>query len=585
MGTPWYVEKYENVNYIKLCRLLYDGGTLAVKTVFDGIVPPASLGSVLTANRPILQRLKRPAGNVLSEDQWDLLYPPGGASPKSEAFDITLLFVLLRNICGLTPPATGWDALPPTTNTSIEAKLVRIKYYRNKVIAHCSKAEIDDTQFEVYWNDISGALVALGLKQDDIDHLKSSPLGEKEYNRLMKEWELSDKEIKEQLEAIERRLHDMDLQMHQTQQSEIDNLAHVDYTSLIKNNCGKYHSNTRQWVLDQVELNVRAATTKASVVLIRAGPGMGKSIVAAKICQIYKKQELLGGCHFFQHSDSRRNNPRIMLQSIARQLCNTVPGYQVALETKLKTLQGRPIAGFNCEELFGVLFEEPLSQIHMNHNVVIVIDALDECSSQHKKELENAFNTEKLSLLPSWIQFVITSRPLPSFRSLSQGVPIEIVQSDLGNRKDVEEFLFSELANRDAQHLINKCMEISEGLFLVAYFVLEMLNQFADLSLPNVTERFSHGIASVYEYYFTRIKDLITPYIDTSQSEDSFYKMLEAVVVSESPLPKEMFYDILCLKSENKVPREKRKEELMQCIYCTQYSQSRMIMSLYFTKL
>jgi len=150
MATSWVQETDQNVNYFKLCRLLYDGGTLAVRTVFDGIVPPPSLQAELTAKRPILQSLKKPAGRVLSQDQWDQLYPPGGTSPISQNFDITLLFVLLRNICGLIRPATGWDDLPPTTDTSLEANLVRIKHYRNKVAAHSSKAEVDDTNFQTY---------------------------------------------------------------------------------------------------------------------------------------------------------------------------------------------------------------------------------------------------------------------------------------------------------------------------------------------------------------------------------------------------------------------------------------------------
>jgi len=177
MASSWTSETKEHVNYTKLFRLIYDGGTLAFRTVFDGIIPPASFGVVLTANRPILQRLKRPVGRVLSQDQWDLLYPPSGASPTSEDLNITLLYVLLRNICGLTPPATGWDTLPPPTDTSLEANLVRIKYYRNIVARH-PNAEIDDSQFEAFWSDISYALVLLGLKQDDIDRLKTSSVGE-----------------------------------------------------------------------------------------------------------------------------------------------------------------------------------------------------------------------------------------------------------------------------------------------------------------------------------------------------------------------------------------------------------------------
>ena len=100
-SASWSTETDEKINYTKLCRLLVDGGTQAVRSVFDGIHPPSTLKAVLNANRATLQRLKRPEGKVLNNEQWDQLYPPSGRDPKSEDFDITLLFVLLRNICGL----------------------------------------------------------------------------------------------------------------------------------------------------------------------------------------------------------------------------------------------------------------------------------------------------------------------------------------------------------------------------------------------------------------------------------------------------------------------------------------------------
>ena len=70
--------------------------------------------------------------------------------------------VLLRNICGLVPPATGWDSLPAATDLSPEADIVRIKYYRNTVYGHASEASVDDATFSQYWKDIQDALVRLG---------------------------------------------------------------------------------------------------------------------------------------------------------------------------------------------------------------------------------------------------------------------------------------------------------------------------------------------------------------------------------------------------------------------------------------
>ena len=95
----------EKANGAKLSRLLIDGGTTVLRNVFDGFHPPANLAADLNTNRPILNNLFKK--KVLHKPQWDLLFPPGGATPDSNTFDITLLFLLLTNILGLYPPPSG----------------------------------------------------------------------------------------------------------------------------------------------------------------------------------------------------------------------------------------------------------------------------------------------------------------------------------------------------------------------------------------------------------------------------------------------------------------------------------------------
>ena len=70
--------------------------------------------------------------------------------------------VLLRNLCGLLSPATGWDTLPAVTDVSREADIARVKYFRNTVYAHAEHASVDDATFNTYWQDIRDTLVRLG---------------------------------------------------------------------------------------------------------------------------------------------------------------------------------------------------------------------------------------------------------------------------------------------------------------------------------------------------------------------------------------------------------------------------------------
>ena len=112
----------------------------------------------------------------------------------------------LRNICGLAAPATGWDSLPSASDTSVEANIARVKYYRNSIYGHASQASVDNPTFNALWQDISAALVVLGVDAAAIAQLKTEtmdPDTEKHYQELLKEWKKDEDSIKDKLDRME----------------------------------------------------------------------------------------------------------------------------------------------------------------------------------------------------------------------------------------------------------------------------------------------------------------------------------------------------------------------------------------------
>ncbi|KAL9965573.1 hypothetical protein ACROYT_G029388 [Oculina patagonica] len=198
----------ETTNYARLCRLLVDVGSQALRDTFDGIHPPAGLHLVLARHpeHAILQTLRKK--KILNATQWGKLFPTIPSTVSSASFDITLLGVMLRNICGLHAPITGWNSLPPPADTGKEANIARVKYYRNTVYGHASEASVDDATFNTYWQDISNTLVALSgasygaainkLKNDCMD-----PDMEEHYRELLKQWKKDEDNIKDKLDEIE----------------------------------------------------------------------------------------------------------------------------------------------------------------------------------------------------------------------------------------------------------------------------------------------------------------------------------------------------------------------------------------------
>ena len=161
-ASPTFPTSRETTNYARLCVLLVDVSSQVLRGTFDRIRPHGRLDTVLgtpPTSDTLKSLLKR---KVLNPSQWSILYPAIKSSVSSEKFDITLMMVLLRNICGLTPPAAGWDALPSPTDVNCEDDLARIKYYRNTVYGHAAQASVDDANFNDYWMKIRETLVRLG---------------------------------------------------------------------------------------------------------------------------------------------------------------------------------------------------------------------------------------------------------------------------------------------------------------------------------------------------------------------------------------------------------------------------------------
>ena len=158
--TPASSSTTETTNYSRLCRVLVDLGSCALRDCFDSICTPPTLYRVLAANQLTLQNLR--SRRIINATQRGKLFPAIPTSVSSKNFDITLLMTLLRNICGLAPPMTGWDVLPAATDASCEADIARVKYFRNVVYAHAEQASVDDSEFHRHWKDIRDTLVRLG---------------------------------------------------------------------------------------------------------------------------------------------------------------------------------------------------------------------------------------------------------------------------------------------------------------------------------------------------------------------------------------------------------------------------------------
>ncbi|XP_028416332.1 uncharacterized protein LOC114540248 isoform X2 [Dendronephthya gigantea] len=437
-------------NYSRVCQLLVDkGGDAlrdALKNALHSIRPPSTLASALNANRATLQRIRY---SIIKAPQWDLLFPISGA-PDSNNFDITLLTVLLRNICGLSPPATGWDVMPPASDTSISANILRVKMLRNEVYGHNPTASLDDTTFEKLWREISVPLVNLGIPQKDIDELKVAPLSleEESYIERLKEWKQQDDDLKSDLSDVKCEVvklrKTVDENVHH---SNGEKLAKFDFTGKIDDLCKKFHEGTRKWLFDK--LSSWFVSKETRVMILTAGPGVGKSVLSGKISELYRERSQLAAHHFCDFQNSDYSNPHRILQSLASQMCDNVDGFR----DKLTEILCREHSRDSLSDAFRVLLNDPLHSLRRNDPMLIIVDALDESKTDMKSEFLELIS-EKFCELPDWIKIFISSRPELQVRKVLQHLqPFEISPDDEDHNQDIELFIRRDLPNLDDRSL------------------------------------------------------------------------------------------------------------------------------------
>ena len=529
-------------NFTRICQLLLDKGSEALRRALHAKHPPATLATALNSHRRSLLGIKY---SVIKGPQWDLLYPATG-TPDSKKFDITLLTILLRNICNLTPPATGWNVIPAAGDTSMSADIVRIKMYRNEVYGHIASAECDDATFKKLWQEISQPLVRLGIPQQDIDKLKVTPLSPEEeiYIEKLKKCQVFDERIKgveilsDYVEAEVKKVK------YTVSRSNVDQLAKLDFNGKIDGFCEKFQVNTRQWFFD--ELSRWFADEESRVMILTAGPGMGKSVLSAKVCQKYRESGQLAGCHFCDYKKSDCSNPLRILESLGSQMCDNVDGFRQKLDGILRRYHFRE----SPLDAFRVLLSEPLHALDRREPMLIVVDALDESKTDDKSEFLELISDE-FPHLPVWVKILITSRPeLQVKKKLEHFNPLEILPHDDNQQKDLKCFVKGSLPHFEVDsidHLVSLC----QSSFLYAYYMVKELKEVDAGIEPNFRDYAPKGISGFYEKQFKRLKTGLQPH------DPGILNAFVNVVAASSgtPLPIEILLKCMNLSDEKYIIR------------------------------
>ena len=258
----------EKTNGTKLLRLVIDGGTTVLREYLMKSTCP-TLQDVLLKHKGRLAYLKSLKKNILTDDQWKKLFPSSGVPPNPLTFDISLLHLLLREVCGLTAPAKGWHEMPPDTELSKEAHIVRIKFLRNE-LCHGISTSIPNDKFQEKLQTIAQSLVALGLDQKEVDRLATEPIDHDTERRVSEEVEKWKMEFEPRLNKLENEISAI--------QASISGQATSSLSNCLPD---KINVVGRSEELEKIIVAIR--TERAAAVLVTGGPGFGKTAVAIEV--------------------------------------------------------------------------------------------------------------------------------------------------------------------------------------------------------------------------------------------------------------------------------------------------------------
>ena len=321
----------------------------------------------------------------------------------------------------------------------------------------------------------------------------------------------------------------------------IQKLSPSHFESDINYYSGKHHVGTRQWLFDYFnEWHLNPALGQRSKICLLTGiPGMGKSVVAAKLCMMGKEAGILAGCFFFQHYKARRNTPKMLVQTLSYCFVSSIVGYLAKVEVLLVQMD---LSRVSASELFTYLILEPLHQLPKVPPMYIVIDALDECEFNSRDELLKLIIHEFVKL-PKWISVILTSRPdRKVLQKLRKVKPvIELLPSDHRNIEDITVFLSDVLRGKVApdefQASVKLLVKKSEGMFLYFHYAMETLLEEESLTFLQLQSLLPDGIDDYYEQNFARIFNEL--------GKELYQILLQVITAARSSLPLSMVAPLL----------------------------------------
>jgi hypothetical protein len=300
--------------------------------------------------------------------------------------------------------------------------------------------------------------------------------------------------------------------------------------------------------------------------------GTGKSTISRTVAKRFEEEKILGASFFFKRGQGDRGNAMKLFPTIARQLAKTVPRLIPGINKAIDN--NSDIGNKGLKEQFDKILLQPLLDLDSPAmsvpNVVIIMDALDECDADLDIRLI-------LQLLPQLqnskairLRVLLTSRPeLPirlGFKKLAtqehkdlvlHEIPKEIIEHDLSLflnyrlseiRKEREPPL---PINWPGAENIRKLVALSAPLFIFAATICRIFEDPDWDPVDSLLEILTHqkDESKLDGTYLPVLGRLLDRQTEKKRKElvQEFHQVVGAIVILESPLSVSSLSKLICL--------------------------------------
>ena len=174
MSSNPYAATEEMTNLYRVLRLVMGPCTDQLRDLLRSYIPPASFPAVIQRERSRLPHLTVP--------QRKFILPSSRVySGNYDDMDISLLYILLRQVCGIQAHNKGWGNAPDSADRSVSATIERLRLAKNRC-GH-STVGLSNAEFNQVWSEIRAAVVdldkALGIGnkyQEAVDFIRNDTM-------------------------------------------------------------------------------------------------------------------------------------------------------------------------------------------------------------------------------------------------------------------------------------------------------------------------------------------------------------------------------------------------------------------------